>query len=203
MRVGRFLTLLVAVVGLFLSSATLTASAAGSPVPGGGSGVSGDTQPASASVGSPTQSNSSATVSTGRTSSTADGQNAMSTTCGADAAAGGNGFGAQPTQAGTSGTATPTGCGRATNATNSVALNGRTANTNKSNDTVNSKAGGSSTASGRESGLASAGLVSPQGNGWMANAGMFGWLFLALLLAFLLILLGAALGRRRQSARVA
>jgi hypothetical protein len=32
---------------------------------------------------------------------------------------------------------------------------------------------------------------------------MLGWLFLALLLAFLLILLGAALGRRRQSARVA
>jgi hypothetical protein len=196
MRRVRRLTLTAALAGLLLGGAgTTTAFAADSPVPGTPPGVSAGTQPASASIGSSAQPNSSASLGSGRTSSAADGQSASHSTCGAGVGAAGNSFGAQPTQVGTSGTSAPSGCGSGGAAGNSGqgAPNSGVA----PNRVAGANTGSTSTTAGDAAGLASRGSASPSG-GWLLAAFKLAWVLLAMLVAFLFFLLGAALARRRR-----
>jgi hypothetical protein len=198
-RVRRF-TFTAAWAGLLLGVSTPIAFAADAPIPTTPPGVSAGTQPASASIGSSAQPNSSASAGSGRTSSAADGQSASHSTCGAGVGAAGNSFGAQPTQVGTSGTSTPTGCGSGAAAGNSaqgapnsgVALN-RVAGANT---------GASTSTSAGDAGLASGGSASPSG-GWLLAAFKLAWVLVAMLVAFLFFLLGAALARRRRQPKSA
>lgn len=86
----------------FLSAAQVSADTAPAPP------IAGGVQPVSASAGSSSQPNSGASVASGRTWGSAQGQQAEGNTCGVQAGAAGSGHTVQPTTAGTNGTSTPT-----------------------------------------------------------------------------------------------
>lgn len=195
MRRGRLLIFAIAVLGLLVGTSGIDVAAANSPGPASPPGMSAGTQPASASIGSSAQRNSSANVASGRTSSTAQGQDANHSTCGAGVGIAGNAFAAQPTQAGTSGTSTPPNCASEAATGSSV---GQSARPGQIPTSSGSASASTSTHSGQATDLVSVGMVSPTEPGLLANAGKLGWLLLAILLAFLFFLFGAAAARKRQ-----
>lgn len=198
MRRGRLLIFAIGVLGLLVGTSGIDVAAANSPGPASPPGVSAGTQPASASIGGYAQRKSSANVASGRTSSTAQGQNANHSTCGAGVGAAGNAIATQPTQAGTSGTSTPSNCAPEAATGSSV---GQSARPGQNRTASGSASASTSIHAGQATDLVS--VSSPTARGLLADAGELGWLLLAVLLAFLFFLFGAAAARRRHSAESA
>ena len=190
----------------FLAAAQVSADTAPPPISGG-------VQPVSASAGSSAQPNSGASVASGRSWVSADGQSADGNTCGATAGAAGSGYAVQPTRAGTSGTSAPNcaagtaGTGAGSGATAGAPGNGASIGTGGTGTGSGSGASGSTTngsAAGNSSGLARGlSALGIEGFGNSANGGRGGgslwpWLLLALLLGVLLFLLGVVVAPRRR-----
>jgi hypothetical protein len=122
--------------------------------------------------------------------------------CGGQGSAGGTGTSAQPASLGTAGSGTPTcsnssaGTAAAPTSTGQSTYSAR----NGAGDTSGSSSSG--TGSGQTTtttgGLTAAKLVgsTSSNRGWI---NLLGWLFLALLLAVLFLLIGVAVGRRRTA----
>jgi len=151
--------------------------------------LTGGVKPVSASVGSSAQPNSSASVSSGRASTTADGNRADGTSCGAQAVAAGNGYGAQPTRVGTAGTSKPTGCASGGSAT------GSTANSREAANAASAKSGQTP-----QGAMSAVGLDGVANGAAAARSGPWFWLLLAALIGVLLFLLGVAVAPRRRRA---
>lgn len=185
-------------VGVALALGSVQAMAANpSPPPG-----SIQVQPVSASAGSPAQSGGTTNVSTGQAWAGSDSQNAQAAHCGVNAGAGSTGYSAQPQQIDSSGASSPN-CASASGTGNQSA----SGQTNSQGRTTSSGTGtgtGSANTSGATSGAGSTGsgshALKPAAsvNGPAGFAQWIGWLLLLLLLAFLFVLLGVAIGRRRR-----
>jgi hypothetical protein len=156
-------------------------------------------QPVSASGGSPAQSGSNATVSTGQAWAGSGSQDTTAAHCGVNASAGSTGYAAQPQQVNTSGASSPN-CTSASGTGNQSTANGNQSTTNGNQPAAGqTNPLGRTTASGTTAGSSSNALKPAASVAGLAGfAGWFGWLFLLLLLATLFLLLGFAVGRRRR-----
>ena len=195
----------IALAAASLVAFSVTAAAANPPAPPPGSV---QVQPVSTSAGGNT-----AGVSTGQTWASSDSQSAAH--CGVAASAGGTGYSAQPQQFTSSGSGSPN-C-PSSNGTSSTSGQPSGQTSGQTNGQGNGGAGtqGRGVSSGGGTGANTSGAT-PTGKGAgtsglalkpaastspLAALGQwFGWLFLLLLAAFLFVLLGFALGRRRRQA---
>src|ERR1700674_5270601 len=170
---------------LFVSSAALAAGPAPNPPPG-----SVAVQPTSISGGSSSQPGGGAGVTTGQAGASSDNQGQTAQHCGVQVGTGGAPYSAQPTQVGTvSGTSSPTGCDTSSSGAKDTSQTGQTAPSGDNAPRVKSGAG------------AGGGAITPTALG-RGGPGFFGgliWIGLLLLLALLFLLLGFAVGRRRQA----
>ena len=169
---------------LFLVSAVPAAADAGPNTPPGDVRL----QPTSVSAGSQSQPASNTSLATGRAGASSDSQSASH--CGLKASAGGSGQSAEPARVNTGGTSTPTDCNAATTGNGAASTTtGRT----YSQNAKSSQNQGAGTVIG--SGL----IPAASKVGSVATLLVIGLLGLALLLVLFLLLLGFALGRRRQA----
>jgi len=110
------------------------------------------------------------------------------------AGAAGNGYGAQPATVGTSGASTPTGCTSANPGSQaSGGTAGATANNRFAGSQSAANSGGTSNAGPSSAGTAGAVKGQDASRGWL-----WFWLALALLVGFLLFLLGVVVAPKRR-----
>jgi cobalamin biosynthesis Mg chelatase CobN len=145
-------------------------------------------QPTSVSAGSQPQPASNASLSTGRAGASSEDQSASQ--CGLKASAAGSGQSAEPARVSTGGNSTPTDCNAA--ATGNGAASTTTGRTS-------SQSAKSSQNQGAATVIGSSLLPAASKVGSVATLLVIGLLGLALLLVLFLLLLGFALGRRRQA----
>jgi hypothetical protein len=170
--------------------------------------LAGGIQPIGATAGSSSQPNNSASVASGRTWGSAQGQQAEGNSCGAAAGAAGNGYNVQPTKAGTTGTGAPT-C--ASGAAPGAATQGSGATAGAQGVGVGTGSGANGAAAGSGSGAGANSTNQTRGAGTFGIGGLFGsgqngrgnpawwaWLLLALLLGFLFFLIGVAVAPKRR-----
>lgn len=181
----------IALVALSIVVFSATAVAANPPAPPPGSI---QVQPISTSAGGNT-----AGASTGQAWASSDNQSAAH--CGVGATAGGADYSAQPQQVTTSGSGSPN-CASSTGA---PSTSGQPANqaSGQTGGQTNSQGRGLSSGGGTGAGSSGAGTTghsfkpAASASSFAAAGQWFGWLFLLLLAAFLFLLLGFAVGRRR------
>ena len=181
---------------LFVSSAALAAGPAPNPPPG-----SVAVQPTSISGGSSSQPGGGAGVTTGQAGASSDNQGQTAQHCGVQVGTGGAAYSAQPTQVGTvSGTSSPTGCDTSSSGAKDTSQTGQTAPSGDNAPRVKSGAGAGGGQSGSSNTMGGR-AITPTALG-RGGPGFFGgliWIGLLLLLALLFLLLGFAVGRRRQA----
>lgn len=200
--------IVLAAIAVALAAAPAIAASNPSPPPGT-IGI----QPTTVSAGSPAQQGTSATVSTQSADAGSDGQNVGASHCGASGSAGGQGTSAQPESITTAGSSTPS-CGGGAGAPGS----GQTTTSSQGahgygSGSANTGSAGETAGSSNYDGDGRANLnrifgtgdflLGSSGNdglGLLATAALLG---LLLLLALFFVLLGVAIGRRRQHERAA
>lgn len=192
---SRIVSRAFVLVGVALALGSVQAMAANpSPPPG-----SIQVQPVSTSAGSPGQSGSTATVSTGQAWAGSDSQDTSAAHCGVNASTGSTGYSAQPQQVNTSGASSPS-CTSTSGTGNQSAANGNQSTAGGNQSTAGqANRQGLTTSSSTTTGSTSNALKPAASDSGLAGfARWFGWLFLLLLLATLFLLLGFAVGRRRR-----